>query len=522
MRISAEIQSLLHLIADRASKLEHARSRPENQTPEMLAAIRWVDQSTDNNVDKAILWIVREIRKERIQGRLRQGKYWAVLSNPSDAGYNGDISDTWFAFFNHLEDWIDAKRPNLMSLTLQQVAEQMMEWDEELKNAKPYGDYEEQNVVHTFDDGWTVQKVTTAHDLKVEGQKMGHCVGGYCDNVQSGKSYIYSLRDPKNEPHITMEMGQSASQEFSFKQIKGKGNDAPKPEYSGYIYEWIIANTDEKKFQELAGLSEDGSSFKSKVINRAESAADDSDLSSYVSDAAYEYERGDTSHALLVEDGYGGLIYNEVSLELGEQSQQFMSWVSEQPAYEELRRAWENAWSDATYSREDTEKAYVARFGEGGREPSSTFSGDIQPTEVISWKDWDEQGSIDESFLQKGWGGDRRAFFTDLAEECGSPRSDDYDSEDIDQSVSELSWDLESIMISNLEKVRDKYLSSFIRSALPRLIREFQASGDAATSYTTWEPTRQRPYNINQLLLPFEGARRSLIEANHFLRSLDA
>jgi hypothetical protein len=34
---------------------------------------------------------------------------------------------------------------------------------------------------------------------------MGHCVGGYCDDVLSGRSRIFSLRDAKGEPHVTIE-----------------------------------------------------------------------------------------------------------------------------------------------------------------------------------------------------------------------------------------------------------------------------------------------------------------------------
>jgi hypothetical protein len=41
--------------------------------------------------------------------------------------------------------------------------------------------------------------------LKYEGDTMGHCVGGYCDDVMSGRSRIFSLRDAKGEPHVTIE-----------------------------------------------------------------------------------------------------------------------------------------------------------------------------------------------------------------------------------------------------------------------------------------------------------------------------
>jgi len=42
--------------------------------------------------------------------------------------------------------------------------------------------------------------------LKYEGDTMGHCVGGYCDGVVAGDSKIYSLRDAKGQPHVTIEV----------------------------------------------------------------------------------------------------------------------------------------------------------------------------------------------------------------------------------------------------------------------------------------------------------------------------
>ena len=45
-----------------------------------------------------------------------------------------------------------------------------------------------------------------ADALKYEGETMGHCVGGYCPDVAQGKSRIYSLRDSKGAPHVTIEV----------------------------------------------------------------------------------------------------------------------------------------------------------------------------------------------------------------------------------------------------------------------------------------------------------------------------
>ena len=47
---------------------------------------------------------------------------------------------------------------------------------------------------------------TLGQALKYEGDTMGHCVGGYCPDVAEGRSRIYSLRDAKGEPHVTVEV----------------------------------------------------------------------------------------------------------------------------------------------------------------------------------------------------------------------------------------------------------------------------------------------------------------------------
>lgn len=119
--------------------------------------------------------------------------------------------------------------------------------------------------------------------LKHEGDTMGHCVGGYCDEVMSGLSSIYSLRDAKGQPHVTIEASprgrgwlsgemlndwepglfdQYQAQRFQeggfddmytwFKnarpdlygvqdivQIKGKQNRAPNDEYLPYVQDFV-------------------------------------------------------------------------------------------------------------------------------------------------------------------------------------------------------------------------------------------------------------------------------------------
>ena len=122
--------------------------------------------------------------------------------------------------------------------------------------------------------------------LKYEGDTMGHCVGGYCPDVMEGRSRIYSLRDAKGEPHVTVEVqpkqiktwddvtaavGPQESQKLwkefddiggynmdntdaafdmfikqkgiqpnqSIAQIKGKQNRAPNEEYLPFVQDFV-------------------------------------------------------------------------------------------------------------------------------------------------------------------------------------------------------------------------------------------------------------------------------------------
>jgi len=107
--------------------------------------------------------------------------------------------------------------------------------------------------------------------LKYEGDTMGHCVGGYCEDVAKGNSRIFSIRDAKGRPHVTIEVQPANRNEFiqdnyrdyidmlnegpefanawvdrqlvkspqKIVQIKGKGNKAPSEKYQPMVQDFI-------------------------------------------------------------------------------------------------------------------------------------------------------------------------------------------------------------------------------------------------------------------------------------------
>lgn len=108
-------------------------------------------------------------------------------------------------------------------------------------------------VVATLSDGWFMVNVNNKHDLAVEGKLMNHCVGGYWSDVKSGNSFIYSLRDPDNLPHATIELDGNpyekevpypGEKEIEIKQVKGDNDKTPHGVARKKIAEWFASLND--------------------------------------------------------------------------------------------------------------------------------------------------------------------------------------------------------------------------------------------------------------------------------------
>jgi len=85
-----------------------------------------------------------------------------------------------------------------------------------------------ERAIKEFNKNFVEDKLSDA--LKYEGDKMGHCVGGYCPDVLEGRTRIFSLRDKRGEPHVTIE-AKNPKIYTEIHQIKGKGNAAPVDKY---------------------------------------------------------------------------------------------------------------------------------------------------------------------------------------------------------------------------------------------------------------------------------------------------
>jgi hypothetical protein len=137
-----------------------------------------------------------------------------------------------------LGQWFQDVHPNLTKLSFEEAMEEFKGWEEEQVDEDeeiPQGE-----IVYEFKDGWTVQELETEEQLDAEGDIMQHCVAGYCDAVKAGTTTIYSVRDPKGRPHVTIEF----DPDLKFvKQTQGKQNDKPAPKYQKYVDEFLASGT---------------------------------------------------------------------------------------------------------------------------------------------------------------------------------------------------------------------------------------------------------------------------------------
>jgi len=88
-------------------------------------------------------------------------------------------------------------------------------------------------ILHTFEDGWTIRKMKEPQDWKIEGQMMGNCIGG----MYNGDARIRSVRDPEGIPYTSFTLDTHNGAPY-VQEIKGRGNIEAKDEYQDKVLEF--------------------------------------------------------------------------------------------------------------------------------------------------------------------------------------------------------------------------------------------------------------------------------------------
>lgn len=168
--------------------------------------------------DRIIPWVAREF------GRASKA-VWQGVPFHTYAHLQGELVDRAPA----IAMWAEHEHVDLNKTSAEEALEAIQHFDA-FRGEMPQGE-----VVYTFEDGWTVQKLTTDEQLEAEGQAMQHCVGDYCLDEQPGIT-ILSLRDERGMPHVTMEWDEGREQ---FTQVQGKQNQTPIERYRWYVVTFI-------------------------------------------------------------------------------------------------------------------------------------------------------------------------------------------------------------------------------------------------------------------------------------------
>jgi hypothetical protein len=125
-------------------------------------------------------------------------------------------------------------------MTWDVLEKQVQDWEDWLKKRAERGDDPKgTELAAQLSDNWSAVELKSDKALSYEGGVMGHCVGSYYSKVKSERAKIFSLRDKKDNSHVTIEYNTGSGE---IVQIQGKENKLPKDSYHKYIFEFASIN----------------------------------------------------------------------------------------------------------------------------------------------------------------------------------------------------------------------------------------------------------------------------------------
>lgn len=160
------------------------------------------------------------------------------MNKPDIMDFTGDLPEDVVDEIGHTVDYFATLEPNDLRKIYKEpyrvIKQKVQEWDRELAaSATDSGkeDVEKKKLVLNKDYkvikqvvGMKWVKLLTPESKDVEGEFMGHCVGG----ANYENKDIYSLWDSKNRSHVTIEADDNKK---TIQQIKGKQNREPVEKY---------------------------------------------------------------------------------------------------------------------------------------------------------------------------------------------------------------------------------------------------------------------------------------------------
>jgi hypothetical protein len=163
---------------------------------------------------RLVRWVTQEFNQGRVQA-------WAEAVGADDAMVCAQAVAAAKALESHRQRHLPL--PDWRSFTW----EELNEWTADEGDADELPVWEERNVVYRFEDGWTLERVTTREDLFQESRLMRNCAGTTMPLTEP----LLSLRDPRGRPHLDVKFQRSGR----VLEIGGKAQGPIKPAYAARL-----------------------------------------------------------------------------------------------------------------------------------------------------------------------------------------------------------------------------------------------------------------------------------------------
>ncbi len=148
-------------------------------------------------------------------------------------------------------DWAINSNIDIMKLSFKKAMEAQERWHEEIVKKEEIRqvkipEINQNRVVFVTSDSNYFLYVLDVADLQYEGTMMKNCVknSNYKSKINKKTSIILSLRDMKNQPHVTLEIAITKNKkgEHSGRVVQqyGKANQLPKDSYKKALKECIL------------------------------------------------------------------------------------------------------------------------------------------------------------------------------------------------------------------------------------------------------------------------------------------
>lgn len=177
-------------------------------------------------------------------------RYWPPGREPSWAVQAAEQADLFKVVLDgelqqqvsEVIDYLESEAGhNLGRLPFEAALKRSQQWHHDLaqQTTEPTADQAGAEVFKSYADGSKWWLLPTPACLDAEGEVMGNCVGrgSYDKRVMNKEIRIFSLRDVKNDSHVTAAMTTTTPIEVG--EIKGKQNKVPIPKYRPYVIDLL-------------------------------------------------------------------------------------------------------------------------------------------------------------------------------------------------------------------------------------------------------------------------------------------